>query len=133
MSFAPPKPVTREMWPTRDMPEERRALGLHRSFSTEEFHKLRQGVKPEGLADKWFAFYEEGWLNLHRSDSGVCVYRIRLVERDGQWDVARCEVNDHRRQRRTLGDAYDVAFCEWVLDNVLLGRVTSRPRPPLKG
>jgi len=133
VSFAPEKPITRDSWPTRqDMPEETRKLSLHRSFSADEFARLERGLLPAQMEDKWFAFYEDGWLNLHRSWSGVCIYRVRLVARDGQFDVAECIVNDHRKQRRTLGDAYDIAFCEWVLDNLLLGKQTPRPRPPLK-
>lgn len=133
MSFAPEKPITGDSWPHQAMPAETRKLQLCKRFSPAEFERLGRGLLPAAMDDQWFAYLEDGWLNLHRSTSGVCVYKLRIVPRDGQWDVAECVVNDHRRQRRSLGDDYDVAFCEWLLDNMLLGRSTPKPRPPLKG
>jgi hypothetical protein len=49
-------------------------------FSREEFDKIREGVVPEGMEDKWFAYFEAPHLFLHRSWTGLPVYRVALAE-----------------------------------------------------
>ena len=39
---------------------------------------------PESFDERWFAFYEDGWLYLHRSWTGCCVFQLRIEqEADG--------------------------------------------------
>lgn len=37
-----------------------------------------RGFVPKEMEDRWFIFYEEGWLYFHRSWTGFCVYALRL-------------------------------------------------------
>jgi len=75
------------------------------------------------MEDKWFVFEEDGTLHLHRSWTGIEVYRIRF-EPEGADRVAReawmaegvrtpwTEANDEEEARRI----------DRVFDVVLLGR-----------
>ena len=47
-------------------------------FSSEEFSRLKTGLVPQTMEDKWFVYYEEPHLFFHRSWTGKPVYRLTL-------------------------------------------------------
>lgn len=58
------------------------------------------------MEDKWFAFYEEPWLYLHRSWTGFGIYQVRFELTDGGHRVAEILVSrDPRQYTSTDGDA----------------------------
>jgi hypothetical protein len=60
------------------LPAQRQAISLDRNYSADEFERLRDGVVPREMEDKWFSFYEDPWLFLHRSWTGYCIYQVRF-------------------------------------------------------
>jgi hypothetical protein len=48
------------------------------NFSAAEFAKLKDGLIPRVMEDKWFIYFDEPYLFLHRSWTGKPVYRVRL-------------------------------------------------------
>lgn len=68
----------RSDWDSTPMGEARTAIAFEDTFSFDGFARLREGVIPREMEDKWFVFYEEPWLYLHRSWTGICVYQIRF-------------------------------------------------------
>lgn len=71
-------PATRASWKALPCPHERESLPLPLLFSDEEGERLRLGHIPEDMDDKWFIFFEEGWLYFHRSWTGDCIFGVRL-------------------------------------------------------
>jgi len=61
------------------MPEPGVALALDRVYSREEFERIALGVIPDEMEDHWFVFYEEPWLHLHRSWTGLAVFDVRFA------------------------------------------------------
>jgi hypothetical protein len=39
---------------------------------------MKIGHIPADMDDKWFIFFEDGWLYFHRSWTGDCIYGLRL-------------------------------------------------------
>ena len=70
--------VVRTDWKALPMPEARELASLTRSYSQAEFFQLATGLVPQQMEDKWFMFYEEPWLFLHRSWTGFCIYQVRF-------------------------------------------------------
>lgn len=66
-------------WKTRPMPEATVTLPFERRFSAAEFERLRQGLVPEAMEDKWFIVWHDEALWMHRSWSGLCVYRLKFA------------------------------------------------------
>ena len=64
------KRATRDSWETSEPPEAREPLGYERVFSDAEGERLRQGLIPQEMEDKWFVYFEDGWLHLHRCWTG---------------------------------------------------------------
>lgn len=58
-------------------------IPFQETFLREEFDRVRKGLVPEVMEDKWFIYFEEPYLFLHRSWTGEPVYRLTLVA-DGE-------------------------------------------------
>jgi len=56
-------------------------------FSVEQFARLKIGLIPQVMEDKWFIYYEPPHLFLHRSWTGQPVYRLALQEVEGGAEV----------------------------------------------
>jgi hypothetical protein len=96
--------ATRDDWKTTPLPVAREAIALDRAYSATEFERIKEGDVPEDMDDKWFAFFEEPWLYLHRSWTGFCVYQVRFEPADGGGRVAEALVSrDPKQYRETDG------------------------------
>ena len=51
------------------------------SFTPQQFEKLKEGVVPMEMGDRWFVFYENSTLYCHWW-SGQCIYKIHFNEID---------------------------------------------------
>lgn len=99
--------ATRFSWRIVDMPANNARLPFTMRFSPGEHARLRRGFIPRGMDDKWFIFFENGWLNIHRSWTGYCIYRLRL-EPDGEcYRVAEAWVNCDAEQHTNESLAID--------------------------
>jgi len=72
------RPVTRWDWLVLPVPRRRQTVEVGHRFTHDEFAQIQFGSWPDMMEDKWFAFYEEPYLYLHRSWTGLLMYRIRL-------------------------------------------------------
>lgn len=82
------------------MPERHASVRLDVAYGKEAFERIQLGLRPQKMEDKWFAYYEEPWLNLHRSWTGNLIYRIRFEPGDGGARAVELEVNQDPRQWR---------------------------------
>jgi 8-oxo-dGTP diphosphatase len=99
--------AARSDWKTLPLPAARRVLSFDGSFTPGQFARIKEGFIPESMDDKWFVFFEEPWLYLHRSWTGFCIYQVRF-ERAGE-DVRVAEVLANRdpEQYRETDDIRD--------------------------
>ncbi len=108
--------VTRGDWKTKPFPPVHESIALDRRYSPAEFQHLKEGHIPTRMEDKWFAYYEEPWLYLHRSWSGYCVYKVRFDSAGGQARVAEVLVNREVEQYRSTDTARDALLLAVRLD-----------------
>jgi hypoxanthine phosphoribosyltransferase len=69
-------------WRTLEMPEQRDAFILRRTFTPEQMSTLRRGHVPWQMEDKWFWYMEGSTLWTHRSWTGYCIYQIDFKDDD---------------------------------------------------
>ena len=98
----------RDDWQNHPMPDARQSLAVDRRYTSREFARLAEGVIPKEMEDKWFIFYEEPWLNLHRSWTGYCVYQVRFEPSEDDMLVAEAIVNRDDSQYTETKDTDDV-------------------------
>ncbi|HKA35577.1 MAG TPA: hypothetical protein VKH43_02075 [Thermoanaerobaculia bacterium] len=82
------------------MPAENERIALERDYSIEEFDRLRAGLVPQEMEDRWFIYFEDPWLFLHRSWTGFCIYRVRFELSGTRARVAEVIVNRRQDQHR---------------------------------
>ena len=70
--------ATKEDWEISPMPEKTAAFTVKRHFTDEEIENLKAGHLPEEMEDRWFAYFEDNKLYIHRSWSGICVYVVEF-------------------------------------------------------
>jgi hypothetical protein len=48
------------------------------TFDAAQFARLRMGLVPQEMENKWFIYFDEPYLCVHRSWTGQPVYRLML-------------------------------------------------------
>lgn len=125
-----PEIVKASDWKTEKMPEEVGSLDFRRVYSSEEFHRIKLGLVPKEMEDKWFIYYENRTLNIHRSWTGYCIYQITLqCQEDKTYQVIQALVNQNIAQYNQQNDEYDVLLMEYLIDRLLLGKNVHFPAP----
>jgi hypothetical protein len=103
------------------MPEARAQVPYTRTFDAAEYVRLQRGLIPEQMEDKWFILFEEPWLFLHRSWTGLCIYAVMLrTEGDGTV-VEKAWVNRAPGEYRETDAADDAKMLAFLVDRLLLG------------
>lgn len=79
--------ATAVSWKHLPAPERRVPLGYEERFDPRidaaNSQRLRRGLVPEAMEDKWFIYFDAGWLRFHRSWTGYFIFALRL-EADGE-------------------------------------------------
>ena len=124
---APPlrRPIARrEDWQLRLFPARRARLPYERTFTPADMARIARGFVPTVQEQKWFAVFEDGTLHLHRSWTGIAIYRLQLAPiagKPGHWRVASVEVNRHPGQYTQQRDDEDLATLDDLVGNMLIG------------
>jgi len=82
------------------------------------------------MEDKWFIYFEEGYLYLHRSWTGVPVYRVRFAKdehgalvTEALWSVKFANANTDQA-------SYHAELLDFLISNLLLNKGKPFPTPP---
>lgn len=128
--------ATRDSWKRVPMSEPKKQIPVDRMFSEEEYQRLQIGLIPQGMDDKWFIYFEEGWLFFHRSWTGRCIYQVRveLCDPQGQpstshYRIAEVWVSRDASTYRFTDDEHDRALLLFFIEHLLLGYDVPFPRP----
>ena len=65
-------------WDVQDMPRKTAKFMLDNDLSDTELEELKTGHIPQEMEDKWFSYYDEGKLYIHRSWSGFCIFIVEF-------------------------------------------------------
>lgn len=98
------------------------------TFSRQEWDRLREGLIPEAMEDKWFVYFEEPHLFLHRSWTGQPTYRVRLVPYDDGAAVAEALCVPEVLEESSA--EYEAKLLDFLISNLLLGKAKPFPVPP---
>lgn len=108
------------------MPEETESLNFHRIFTSVEIERLRVGLIPRVMEDKWFIYCDNHTLNIHRSWTGFHIYKITMQPlEDNTYSVTQAIVNRDPQQN----NGFDLAELIYLVDRVLLGKEAPFPIP----
>ncbi len=89
--------------------------------------RLRQGLVPRQMEDKWFVFYEPPHLFLHRSWTGLPVFRVTLADRKGGAQVVEALWAWPSKLDASLDPEYQAQLLDFLIGNLLLGECKPFP------
>lgn len=133
-AFPDPEPEPRRTRPaeagdqaTTPMPALHVDIPVDRRFSAEEMERVRLGVLPDQMEDKWFIYWDDGRLHMHRSWTGMCIYIAQFTEDDAGWRMVSLRANRDPDQYSQPDDAEDAAMAMFVINVVVLRMVFDPP------
>jgi hypothetical protein len=121
------KCAVRADWKTLPMPQKTRRLSLDLRFTAKEMDVIRHGLVPREMEDKWFVFFENGLLHMHRSWTGYCIYRVQFEAGPDDCRATEAIVNDDPDQYRANGDVHEGESLRALISILLLRRPTPYP------
>ncbi len=111
--------VTRSSWKLLPLPEHPTPLAVSLTFNQQQTEKLRRGLTPLQMEDRWFVFVEDDWLYVCRSWTGEMMFGVQLRETPNGSCVTTAWVNagntpfsgrDDESYRTILTDALSAVF-----------------------
>ncbi len=112
----------------KPMPQLQKEVGVDGVYSATEFDQISLGFIPRDMDDKWFIYWENGWLSFHRSWTGNCVYQLEIVPDGDGYRAVRAVFNRDPEQYRGSDGGYDVSVISFLIDQVLLHRFAVFPQ-----
>ena len=119
--------ANRTDWKTKALPKKRTTISLDRLFSNEQMKRIKDGLVPREMEDKWFIYWDGKFLRFHRSWTGFCVYVVRFVHEGSGARIVEALVNRDPSQYRIDNDGYDKAMIDFLIDVLLLQQPHSFP------
>jgi hypothetical protein len=105
-------------------------IPYHAAFDAEQFVRLKAGLIPQAMEDKWCIYYEEPELFFHRSWTGQPVYRLTLATlADGGATVSEALWSKEFAVVSKHGPGYQAQLLDFLVANLLLRQSKSFPLP----
>jgi hypothetical protein len=121
--------ATRTSWKTLPIPAQREPLEFAATFNTAEAELLVMGLIPQGMEDKWFVYFEHGWLLFHRSWTGACIYGLQLEGSPEGARVVDSWVSRDPAQYKGTDVDYDRKLLRFLIEAFLLRLPAAFPMP----
>jgi hypothetical protein len=122
-----------DSWEIMPAPVATVPLGFMAMFSADEAALIREGFLPETRRDAWFIYYANGWLHLHRSWTGACIFGMQVRETDAGMRVTKSWVSREPAEYVAQDIGYERLLLRYLIDTLLLRKETAiLPTPPQK-
>lgn len=114
--------ATRASWKIHPCPDKRVSLSFAGTYGPIEFEKIKSGLIPLEMEDKWFMFFEEPWLYVHRSWTGFCIYGVRFEASPNGGTAVEAWASRDADQYRETGTEHDRSTLTSLIEVLLLGK-----------
>lgn len=119
------KIAKREDWKTEPLPSRKASISLDRGFEPHELERIRRGLLPAQMEDKWFIFWEDDTLFFHRSWTGFCIYIVHFINEGSSCRMISADINREPAQYAGVSDERDAKLISYLVDLLLLQRERS--------
>jgi hypothetical protein len=96
-------------------------IEISMQFTNEQFEKLKKGLIPKQMEDKWFIFYEKGWLYFHRSWTGFGTYKAQLIKEKDGYSIKEFRAERNKKKYSNEDDNEDRNTLAFLIAAGLLG------------
>ncbi len=123
-----PRPAHRHSHSIREDPGPMEPIPFRDHFTPDEVRRLRLGLVPMEMEEKWFVYCEDDTLYFHRSWTGYCLYTVRLEAEGDGYGVAEARVATEPDKYRRSTDEYECALLRVLVRDLLLDEPMPFPR-----
>lgn len=109
------------------MPAKSAVVRLDRAFSPQEMKRIRKGLVPQQMEDKWFIYWKDEILFFHRSWTGFCIYVVRFATEGDSCRMIEADVNRDPEQNTEADEQKDAEMISYLIDVLLLDREATFP------
>ena len=95
-------------------------LEIYLEFTESQFNKIKNGLIPEEMEDKWFIYYEEGFLHFHRSWTGYGLFKAKITKEPTGYIIRDFWVERNIEKYSNLDDDADRTTLKLLISNGLL-------------
>ncbi len=124
-----PPIATRDSWKILDPSGPFVPVPYEREVSARQFERIRCGLVPREMEDKWFIYFDEPWLYLHRSWTGLLVYRVKFEPSQRGARISLAEVLDDSKHYKPSSLEYEARLLDFLLRALLLSERIPFPDP----
>lgn len=115
---------------TKIMPTEYANLDIDATIEYDAYQLIEKGFVPQTKEDKWFIYMNEaGWLHIHRSASGSCIFKVQFESVANGYTITHAKVNRHPDQYKGQDPAYDARLLIYLIRKLLLKHNVPFPMP----
>ncbi len=115
--------VNRADWISHPIVDKFVVMPFNHSYSSSQFTLIKNGFKPKSMEDRWFIYFMEDRLYLHRSWTGNCIY---IVDFDSDGNATNLTINNDSTKHTYDPDKVCDIVTE-IIDTILL----QPPSPPI--
>ena len=114
-------PSNRDYWLSirRSLPNRRVEIPYRRRFTQAETDRLRAGLWPKGTDDRWVIEIDGEALQMWRSWTGFCVFRLPVQPTKNGIELGPLFVNDNPAQYRRSTNRHDIKTVNELIRMVL--------------
>jgi len=112
--------ATKETWANIPIDNPKR-IDIDLIFTDKQFSKLKYGLIPQQMEDKWFIYYENEWLYFHRSWTGNGMYTAKLNKVSGGYCINEFWAEKNQDKYLNEDDNKDIETFAFLIARGLLG------------
>jgi hypothetical protein len=125
-----PEIADKDCWKNTPLPTETIDLSYQRTFTKDEIEKIKKGMIPEQMEDKWFIYCQDETINIHRSWTGIQIYRVEYHSvADNEFQVTKVLVNGDKKHYNYQNVNEETKLLNFLIDRLLLNRQVKFPIP----
>lgn len=102
------QPAQQHDWDNQPLPEKITTVPLGLVFTAQQSALLRMGFVPASQDEKWFSYFADNVLYLHRSWTGICIFKIYFEPHEDGLLATHAEVNREPEQYGETEDEHDI-------------------------
>jgi len=112
--------ATKETWKNIPIDNPKR-IDIDLLFTEKQFSKLKNGLIPQQMEDKWFIYYENEWLYFHRSWTGYGIYKTKLDKITDGYTIKEFWAERNQEKYKNEDDNTDIETFSFLIARGLLG------------
>ena len=111
--YGPMKTATKDSWKREPAAGPFEAHAVSWPFDAADLDRIRWGLVPRAMEEKWFAWAEGNELFLHRSWTGLLCFVLRI----GTAGIDQVSIATHMPNHAT-----QLKLARWIVESMLVGR-----------